>query len=218
MVSAARGAPLQLGPKPKARELSALEASGVDDDYVVSVIDRDGAIGLFRIQRGGWQDTEPLAIGYKLDQISGAAEEDARARGVQDAVVFDGDEGTQIGHVLHGRWQVDLTSNPRGSTVDEHAQRELELYIENEYALIGAPTSIGKSIDANLRKKVAGGTYDPALAPRAWQHLVDEGAKKYGKEFGSGSPIFSAATRRAVAADFARAWEAENLTPGASRS
>lgn len=100
--------------------------------------------------------------------------------------------------------------NGRASTVDDVAVRELSLYIENEYTLIGAPNSIGKSIDTNLRKKVANGTYDSARAPQAWQHLIDEGAKKYTKEFGSGSAIFNAATRRAVAGDFARAWEQEN--------
>lgn len=105
--------------------------------------------------------------------------------------------------------------NPRGSTVDEHAKRELELYIENEYALIGDSKSMGKAIDANLRKKVAKGTYDPGRAPQAWQHLIDEGARRYAKAFSSSerdaTQIFSAATRRAVAAEFARAWEAENL-------
>lgn len=105
--------------------------------------------------------------------------------------------------------------NPPRSTVDEHAKRELELYIENEYALIGDPRSMGKAIDTNLRKKVAKGTYDPQKAPQAWQHLIDEGAKRYAKAFSSSerdaTQIFNAATRRAVAADFARAWEAENL-------
>ncbi len=110
------------------------------------------------------------------------------------------------------------TPNARTSTVDETAARELSLYIENEYALIGAPNSIGKSIDANLRKKVASGRYDAALAPKAWQYLIDEGAKRYTKEFGSESPIFSAATRRRVAEEFARAWEAENLTASEARS
>jgi hypothetical protein len=207
------GEPLKLV-KRAARKPTQLEQSWAEDDYVVSVIDRDGSIGLFRVQRGRWADTEPLAVGYKLDQISGAAEEDARARGVQDAVIFDGDEGRQIGHVLHGRWQVDMTTNARGSTVDEQAATELSLYIENEYSLIGAANSIGKSIDANLRKKVANGSYDSALAPKAWEYLIEAGAKKYSKEYSAGndwSKIFSAATRRKVAQDFARAWEQENI-------
>ena len=110
-----------------------------------------------------------------------------------------------------------MVANARGTTVDEHAKRELELYIENEYALIGDPQSIGKAIDANLRKKMAKGKYDPALAPKAWQYLIDEGAKRYAKAYSSSerdaTQIFNAATRRAVAAEFARAWETENLKP-----
>lgn len=97
--------PLQLR-KRRAQRPTALDEGLAEDDYVVSVIDRDGGIGLFRVQRGSWHDTDPLTIGYKLDQISGVAESDARSRGVQDAVIWDGDEGRQIGHVLHGRWKV----------------------------------------------------------------------------------------------------------------
>jgi hypothetical protein len=105
------------------------------------------------------------------------------------------------------------------TTVDPVAAHELDLYIANTYELIGAPNSIGKSIDTNLKRKLASGKYDPALAPKAWQHLVDQGAKRYEKEFGDSSPIFNAATRRQVAADFARAWESENgMTPNARRS
>lgn len=114
--------------------------------------------------------------------------------------VSQGDEG------FHGD---SYESNPRGSTVDEHAATELSLYIENEYSLIGAPNSIGKSIDANLRKKIAAGTYDQRLAPKAWLYLIEAGAKKYTKELGGGS--FNLATRMQVAKDFAIAWEQENL-------
>ena len=101
-------------------------------------------------------------------------------------------------------------TNGRATVADPVAARELELYISNDYSLVGAPNSIAKSIDSNLRRKVAKGTYSSSLAPKAWQHLIDEGAKRYEREFGSGSPIFNAATRRQVAADFASAWEEEN--------
>lgn len=107
----------------------------------------------------------------------------------------------------------EIARNGRATVSDPAAVRELSLYIENEYSLIGAPNSMGKSIDANLRRKLERGTYDPALAPQAWQHLIDEGAKRYTREFGSGgAQIFNAATRREVASDFARAWEEENFT------
>jgi len=101
-------------------------------------------------------------------------------------------------------------TNGRATVADAIAARELDLYIANTYELVGAPNSIGKAIDASMKRKVASGKYDPALAPKGWQALVDAGAKKYEKEFGSDSPIFNAATRRQVAADFAAAWEEEN--------
>jgi len=114
------------------------------------------------------------------------------------------DEGDEDYH------QGDLEPNGRASTVDEAAARELSLYIENEYALIGATNSMGKSIDTNLRKKVTKGTYDSERAPRAWQYLIDEGAERYRDQLGDESFAFSAATRRKVATDFARSWEYEN--------
>jgi hypothetical protein len=104
--------------------------------------------------------------------------------------------------------------NARGAALDEHAATELSLYIENDYALIGAENSKGKSIDANLRKKVAQGKYDSTLAVKLWEYLIEDGARKYAKEFSVGSDwakTFSPATRRKVAQDFAKAWEQENL-------
>lgn len=100
--------------------------------------------------------------------------------------------------------------NGRATTVDPVAARELDLYIANTFELVGKAGSIGKNIDANLKRKLASGTYDSALAPKAWQYLVDQGAKRYEREFGDSSPVFNAATRRYVANEFARAWEYEN--------
>lgn len=112
-----------------------------------------------------------------------------------------------------------MVANARGTTADANAVRELSLYIENDFALIGAPNSKGKSIDANLRKKVAAGKYDRKLAPTLWGYLIEDGARKYAKEYaspGDWAQMFNAATRRQVAEDFARAWEAENMqTPNA---
>lgn len=78
---------------------------------------------------------------------------------------------------------------------DTAAANELLLYIENEYALVGAPNSVGKAIAKNLAKKIATGKYDPAKAPVAWSHLVDAGAKRYNKEFGHGTAGFGAFTK-----------------------
>jgi hypothetical protein len=105
------------------------------------------------------------------------------------------------------------TPNARGSVANEHHVRELSLYIENEYSLVGAPNSRGKAIHENLLRKVKSGKYDKALAPKAWQYLIDDGAKKYTKEYGDGNGFgaFTAADRRQVAEEYARAWEEENL-------
>ena len=78
---------------------------------------------------------------------------------------------------------------------DAAAANELLLYIENEYALVGAANSIGKAIAKNLAKKIATGKYDPAKSPAAWLYLVDAGAKRYNKEFGQGTAGFGAFTK-----------------------
>ncbi len=186
----------------------------IDDDYVVGNVDRDANIGLFRV-RGSKLLSDPVAVSADMGLIVRSMEQDASDRGLFGPAVFqlnDNGSWTHIGNVINGRYQESggYQGNGRATTVDPVAARELDLYIANTYELVGAPGSIGKSIDTNLRKKLAAGKYDSALAPKAWQYLVDEGAKRYQKEFGSDSPIFNAATRRQVAADFARAWEAEN--------
>lgn len=184
-----------------------------EDDYVIAILDRDANMGLYRIARGGkW--TGPLERSANIDTIVHAMEQDARERGVHGVAVFqsDGEGTTQVGNVVNGRYQESggYQGNGRATTVDTDAARELDLYIANTFELVGAPNSIGKSIDTNLKRKLASGKYDSALSPKAWQYLVDQGAKRYEREFGNSSPVFNAATRRQVAADFARAWESEN--------
>jgi hypothetical protein len=101
-------------------------------------------------------------------------------------------------------------ANPNESiseAVDQHAATELELYIENERALYNQR----QSIEANLRKKMAKGQYDSRLAPKLWMYWVDEGARRYMKEFsGPGSKmqdVFNKETREAVAKSFAKDFE-----------
>lgn len=90
---------------------------------------------------------------------------------------------------------------------DETAARELSLYIENEYDLIGAPNSQGKAIEKNLLAKIRNGTFDLAKSELAWMYLMETGAKKYAKEMGSGerewSRMFNKPTRELVAHEFA---------------
>ena len=87
---------------------------------------------------------------------------------------------------------------------------ELELYIENDGDLYRSQTT---SILKNLTTKHAQGAYKHDLAVRAFEYLVEAGAKKYAKEFGSpGHPwhkMFDVATRRAVAKSFAKSFETE---------
>jgi hypothetical protein len=89
---------------------------------------------------------------------------------------------------------------------DEAAARELSLYIDNEYSLVGAPNSQGKAIEKNLLRKLKAGTFDLKLSEQAYMYLVETGAKKYAKEFASAqdwNKIFSKATRELVAYELA---------------
>jgi hypothetical protein len=87
----------------------------------------------------------------------------------------------------------------RGGSVDETAKRELDLYAENTFELYNQK----KSILANIQRKLKSGKYDHALAPKLWGYWVTAAAKRYQKEFGSDAPIFSKATREALAQELA---------------
>jgi hypothetical protein len=87
---------------------------------------------------------------------------------------------------------------------DETATQELLLYAENTGELYNQR----KSIIANLTKKIDKGTYDSAKAPKIWEYWLEAAAKRYQREFGSGSPIFDAATRRHAAKQMAEQEEA----------
>lgn len=96
----------------------------------------------------------------------------------------------------------------------EHEAHELTLYIDNDESLYRQQHT---PILKNLITKLAKGVYDPAKAEKLWMYLVENGAKKYAKEFGSdfiadreGVPwhkMFSMEDRRAVARDFRRQFE-----------
>lgn len=83
------------------------------------------------------------------------------------------------------------------SNVDEHAKTELQLYAENTSDLYNQK----QSILANIRRRIAKGTYNHSLAPKLWLYWVDAAAKRYSKEFGPA--VFNKATRMAVAQDLA---------------
>jgi hypothetical protein len=90
--------------------------------------------------------------------------------------------------------------NGAASTVDPDAVRDLVLYAQNDGRLY---ERLAQPIMLNLARKLAAGKFDRALAVKGMVPLADEAAKGYTKEFGTGSGfgIFSAATRRAAAAD-----------------
>lgn len=92
--------------------------------------------------------------------------------------------------------------------MDEHAARELELYINNDGSLDRSQTT---PIRKNLVTKRARGEYRHDLAVKLFGYLVEAGAKKYAKEF-PGQPwhkMFSVAARKRVAEALTRAFEGE---------
>ncbi len=96
--------------------------------------------------------------------------------------------------------------NPRGpSEPDEHAARELQLFIDNDSNLYHQRFI---PMVKNLMKKRAAGIYDSEKAAKLFLYLADDGARKYYKEFG-GSFKFDLATRWAVAKSIRDGFEAE---------
>jgi len=69
---------------------------------------------------------------------------------------------------------------PRGE-VDGETARELFMYGVNDGALYRQRAI---PIIANLRKKIAKGTYDPVLALKLWKYWADDAMQRYFKEFG----------------------------------
>lgn len=103
--------------------------------------------------------------------------------------------------------------NAARSEPDETAARELSLFIENDYALVGAPNSRGKAIEKNLLAKIQNGTFSLPLSEKAWMYLMEDGAKKYSKEFSDGrdwAVMFNKATRELVAHEFATTFYEEH--------
>lgn len=82
----------------------------------------------------------------------------------------------------------------------EGSLRELELYIDNEEPLYRQ----SQAIQENLLRKMAAGRYDYRRAPKLWLYLVDEGARRYVKEFGgSVRDVFPLSVRKHLAKSYA---------------
>lgn len=90
------------------------------------------------------------------------------------------------------------------------AATELLLYIENDGDLYRQKFI---PIVKNLQKKLDKGTFDSDKAIKLWMFLIDAGAKKYTKEYGSPgdkwNDLFNKATRLIVAHGFNESFLAE---------
>ena len=91
--------------------------------------------------------------------------------------------------------------------LDRHAMVELKLYIENDNQLYRQQVV---PIIKNVQRKMKSGKYDHTKAPKLWMYLVDNGAKKYVKEFGGDvKSQFPKDVRLSVAIEFANEYRAE---------
>ena len=75
---------------------------------------------------------------------------------------------------------------------------ELKLFIDNDANLYRQRLV---PIVKNIQKKMKSGKYDHNKAPKLWKYLVDDGAKKYAKEFPGVK--FSKVVKDAVAQEYA---------------
>ena len=93
---------------------------------------------------------------------------------------------------------------------DTQAATELEQYINNDADLYRQQHT---SILKNLATKKARGQYKHPLAVKLFGYLVESGAKKYAKAFGSPDQpwhkMFDVPTRKRVAEDLTKSFEAE---------
>jgi hypothetical protein len=88
--------------------------------------------------------------------------------------------------------------------VDGNMVIELKLYIDNDADLYRQRLV---PIVKNIQKKMKSGKYDHNKAPKLWKYLVDDGAKKYQKEFPGVK--FSRQEKDAVAQEFADEYKDE---------
>ena len=97
--------------------------------------------------------------------------------------------------------------NKLNESSDEHAETELKLYIDYDRDLYRQQVV---PIIKNVQRRMKKGTYDHIKAPKLWMYLVDNGAKKYVKEFGGDvKRDFPKDVRQSVAVQFANEYKAE---------
>lgn len=94
-----------------------------------------------------------------------------------------------------------LKANRITNPPDRTAARELELYMSSDSGLYAQR----KAINANLLRKLRKGIFRKHLAARLFMYWVDNGARKYVREFGGEvRTIFPKRTRLRVARSFTR--------------
>ena len=92
-----------------------------------------------------------------------------------------------------------------GESVNESDEsRELKLYIDNDGQLYRQRFM---PILKNLSKKKKKGNYDSKLAIKAFMYLVNDGAKKYVKDYGGSTSMFSKQDKIEVAKEFVEEFE-----------
>ena len=102
-------------------------------------------------------------------------------------------------------WQVNSSKKPIVSNkepADMDMAYQLEGYIESDGQLY---TQMIVPVIKNLERKVKRGIYDYNKSLILWQHVADEGAKRYVKEFGG--PAYNVATRKEVAKKLSEYYE-----------
>ena len=97
--------------------------------------------------------------------------------------------------------------NKLNEGIDATAARELKLYIENDRDLYRQQIV---PIIKNVQRKMKSGKYDHAQAPKLWLYLVDNGAKKYIKDYGGDmKTLFPKDLRLSIANEFANEYKAK---------
>lgn len=91
--------------------------------------------------------------------------------------------------------------HPENHGADKHAANELQLYIENDGQLYRQQF---QPIVNNIKRKIKSGKLDESKLPQLFMYLVDNGAKKYQKEFGNEDFSFDKKTRQYVAREMAK--------------
>ncbi len=190
------------------------------NDYIIKEGSLNGRFYIYAWNAGNddWSSIVESARGYPTEKAAfDAAKKHAARKGVQAAIVarHQKGEGTPpliLGHVGTAH-KTKAVRKRAERAFDQHAATELQLYIENDSGLYRQKQSIEK----NLEKKILKGKFDLKLSEKLWMYWVDEGAKKYAKEFGDAREwhkMFDVPTRQHVAAqvakDFVTEWNANN--------